>query len=775
MTGNTCSNIYVAPGAEETCTITNTKRGHLKVLKVTAPSSDTTTEFSITADGSVNTDAELILGDATRAIVGGETEDYDVAGGGTYSVTEAALAGWDMTGNTCSNIYVAPGAEETCTITNTKRGHLKVLKVTDPASDTTTEFSITADGTVNTGAPLITGDATRGIVGGETEDYEVAGGGTFSVSEAALAGWDMTGNTCNNIYVAPGAEETCTITNTQRGHIIVTKHTDPASDTSTEFPVTASGSAPSGAPAITGSAARVLVGNSGTTNYEVAGGGTYSVEETVPANWIQTKAEGCASIVVAPGATMFCDIYNSAYGHVVVTKLVVNDNGGTAVSSNFTMNFAGNQPTLTSFPGSEQGTTVDVLAGEYSVTESGPNGYLGQFTEGCSGTIAAGETKYCTITNDDIQPQLIVTKTVINDNGGTAVSSDFLMTVNASGNVGILSFPGSVSGTTVGINAGAYSVTESGASGYEATMSTFCAGTINIGEIRFCDIVNNDIAPRLIVHKVVVNNDGKSSTATSFSIKLNNDSSVPFLQDPDNNPLHGIRTFELAAGVPYTVTEVAVPGYQANYSGSCSNVVLALGQTAECTITNHDIPVGLATNSELCQFDYDTTLAGSQFNLNFKRETKGGNYLLNSSNPGQFYYNLVPTSSGNVTLTIPFPFVTSGATPIHVYSDFQWNEATRCFTPGTVSYVSDEQIVLSTPSYDQFGETATTLIIPNVQAGTYVNIHLDYGLKGRGGYSKSGNNATGVPTILNNQTYTFTSSVGVTSNSTLQSQNGFGN
>jgi hypothetical protein len=482
---------------------------------------------------------------------------------------------------------------------------------------------------------------------------------------------------------------------------------------------------------------------------------------------------------VALGATLYCDIYNSAYGHVIVTKIVVNDNGGTAVSSNFTMNFAGNQPTLTSFPGSEQGTTVDVLAGEYSVTESGPNGYLGQLTEGCSGTIAAGETKYCTITNDDIQPQLIVTKTVINDNGGTALSSDFLMNVTANGTVGILSFPGSATGTTVGINAGPYTVTETGAPGYEATMSLFCTGTINIGEIRFCEIVNNDIAPRIIVHKTVVNNDGHNAIATSFSVKLNSGSAVSFLQD-GVNPLLGIREFAgLTVGTPYTVTEVAVPGYQATYSGQCSNLTLALGQTADCYITNNDIPYGLATNSELCQFDYNTAVSapGSQFLLNFKKEsTKGNTYLLNASNPGQFYYNLVPGNSSptSVTLTIPFPFVTSGATPIHVYSDFQWNEANRCFTPGTVSYVSSEQIVLSTPTYDAFGEVKTTATIP-VPAGAYVNIHLDYGLKGNGGYTKAGNNADGTPTILNNQIYTFQSSMGAISDSTLQSQNGFGN
>jgi hypothetical protein len=143
---------------------------------------------------------------------------------------------------------------------------------------------------------------------------------------------------------------------------------------------------------------------------------------------------------------------------------------------------------------------------------------------------------------------LIVTKTVINDNGGTAVSSDFLMNVTANGTVGILSFPGSATGTTVGINAGSYTVTETPTPGYEATISQFCAGTINIGEIRFCEIVNNDVAPRLIVHKTVVNNDNHTSIATNFSVKLNGGSAVAFLQD-GVDPLLGIREFAgLVAG-----------------------------------------------------------------------------------------------------------------------------------------------------------------------------------------------------------------------------------
>ena len=34
-----------------------------------------------------------------------------------------------------------------------------------------------------------------------------------------------------------------------------------------------------------------------------------------------------------------------------------------------------------------------------------------------------GQTKTCTVTNDDIAPKLIVIKHVVNDNGGTAVAA----------------------------------------------------------------------------------------------------------------------------------------------------------------------------------------------------------------------------------------------------------------------------------------------------------------------------------------------------------------
>ena len=90
---------------------------------------------------------------------------------------------------------------------------------------------------------------------------------------------------------------------------------------------------------------------------------------------------------------------------LTVIKTVVNDDGGTAVSSNWTMNVAG--PTQLSFPGAgSPGTMNDVQPGSYRVGESaGPAGYSLSYSGDCDldgdVTLALGQTKTCVLTNDD--------------------------------------------------------------------------------------------------------------------------------------------------------------------------------------------------------------------------------------------------------------------------------------------------------------------------------------------------------------------------------------
>src|SRR6185295_15114942 len=182
-----------------------------------------------------------------------------------------------------------------------------------------------------------------------------------------------------------------------------------------------------------------------------------------------------------------------------------------------------------SFPGAESpGTQVTVDPGAYSVGETGPSGYAATFSADCSGSIAIGETKTCTVTNNDIAPKLIVIKHVINDSGGTASAGDFTMNVDDQG-TNPPSFPGAESpGTNVTVDPGSYVVTESGGpSGYDTTVSADCDSTIAIGETKTCTITNNDIAPKLTVIKHVINDSGGTASAGDFTMTVD---------DPGTNP-----------------------------------------------------------------------------------------------------------------------------------------------------------------------------------------------------------------------------------------------
>ncbi len=119
-------------------------------------------------------------------------------------------------------------------------------------------------------------------------------------------------------------------------------------------------------------------------------------------------------------------------------------------------------------------------------------GYDVTFSGDCFGFINTGDTKVCTITDNDIAPQLTIIKNVVNNNGGTAVPSDFTMNVTG-GNVSIPSFAGSSDGVTVTLNAGAYSVDEALTSlHYNKSLDSGCSGTIGVGQNAVCTITNDD-------------------------------------------------------------------------------------------------------------------------------------------------------------------------------------------------------------------------------------------------------------------------------------------
>jgi hypothetical protein len=209
--------------------------------------------------------------------------------------------------------------------------------------------------------------------------------------------------------------------------------------------------------------------------------GSYSVSESGgPSGYTESDSADCAG-TIANGASKTCTITNSDQAAtLIVIKHVVNDDGGSKAASDFHMTVNGtNVAPSPTFNGAESpGTTVSLSAGSYSVTESGPSGYTESDSADCSGTIANGVTKTCTITNNDKPGSLTVIKHVINDNGGTKHANDFTMNVTGTSVAPSSSFAGAESpGTTVTLNAGSYSVAESGPSGYTESDSVDCSGS----------------------------------------------------------------------------------------------------------------------------------------------------------------------------------------------------------------------------------------------------------------------------------------------------------
>lgn len=92
-------------------------------------------------------------------------------------------------------------------------------------------------------------------------------------------------------------------------------------------------------------------------------------------------------------------------GTLTVIKHVVNNEIGIATAGQFNLSITNSSPSSVS--GSETGVDIAVTPGSYAVTETGgPSGYTASYSESCSGSIAIGQHKTCTVTNtkDSIAP-----------------------------------------------------------------------------------------------------------------------------------------------------------------------------------------------------------------------------------------------------------------------------------------------------------------------------------------------------------------------------------
>src|SRR5207247_834193 len=133
---------------------------------------------------------------------------------------------------------------------------------------------------------------------------------------------------------------------------------------------------------------------------------------------------------------------------LIIIKNVINDNGGTKPASAFSGTITGvtadggNTWIGAASPGVEK---ILSTTGTYSITETPDPDYTTTYSADCNGTIALGETKTCTVTNNDKAAHLIIIKNVVNDDGGSKTAGAFSGTISGVSAAGGNSWTGTAS------------------------------------------------------------------------------------------------------------------------------------------------------------------------------------------------------------------------------------------------------------------------------------------------------------------------------------------
>jgi hypothetical protein len=601
--------ITVVAGQTTTCEITNTKKAHLVVQKTTLPGGDLSS-FTISASGT-----GTITGGGAGSVTDATDKDYEVTPG-TYSVAETVPSGWDKTGDTCQNVVVAAGETQTCLLTNTKKGHLIVQKTTVPAADATS-FTISASG-----SGTITGGGAGSVTDATDKDYEVTPG-TYSVSETVPNGWTKTGDTCQNVAVAAGETKTCLLTNTKQGHIIVKKVTVPASNTTTLFSFTTTG---------TGYTTGFNLTNGQSNDSGVLSPGGYSVAETALTGWDNTSAvcDGTgntpASITLAAGQTVTCTFTNTQRGRLIVEKLT--NPAGAAGSFTFTFTGTGT-PGPTSIGAGGNIPVGNLVPGTYTAAESDPTPGFDLSTIVCNDTSSAtpssgsvgtrtatfkvdpGETVKCTFTNTK-RVTVIVKKAMV---GGT---DTFNFTGTPSGSIN------ANNGTIQSINVapGQYVSTEGTTAGWDLTSVT-CDDGNSVGSVADKKATFNAEAGETVTCTFTNTKRGKAQVvktfnggplgSNSFTFQLRSGASASAagttLESGTATGLSNTISFTttLTPGTTYQLCEQMQPGWLTtlgpplysvfNPSGDnsvvCTDFTVTAGQTKVFNINNQPPPGGM--------------------------------------------------------------------------------------------------------------------------------------------------------------------------------------
>ena len=363
-TSGRTATIDVSPGENVTCVFSNTKESSVTITKQTDP-----------AGSSEQFDFGGGLGAFSLSGATGSNSHSVQVDPGTYAVTEAAKAGWDLTQLTCTDgsptggqtatISVSVGEDVTCVFRNTRQGTITIVKQTDPAGSTE-DFDFSGDGPLGSFA----------LSEGEAHTVSVAPG-SYSVTEVVKAGWDLTQLSCSDgsatsgrtatIGVSIAENVTCTYRNTEEGSITIEKQTQPDGATDRfDF----SGDAPLGSFAL----------SDGQEHTVALDPGSYAVSEVPKPGWDLTQlacsdgtaaSNGVVSIGVAGGEAVRCVFTNTERGRITVSALTDPAEDPPAGIFSFT-----GDPPLDSFAlGPGQSREQEAPPGTYAVRQGATQGY----------------------------------------------------------------------------------------------------------------------------------------------------------------------------------------------------------------------------------------------------------------------------------------------------------------------------------------------------------------------------------------------------------------
>lgn len=452
ITVNGSNEITLGVGQTTVCSITNT---------AIAPKL-TVTKVVTTDNGGTKVAGDFTLLVDLATVLTGIQNIFSV---GSKVVSEVTMPGYTGTisGNCAADgtITLALGDIKSCTITNDDDAPaLTLIKSVVGGPNFGPDWTLFATGPTSiSGTTPVNSNAT--FSAGTYTLSEVPGG---AVNAYYVAGpWVCTGTgsqTGDSIALDPGETATCTITNT---------YTPPVCDDGIDNDEDGFTDADD-------------IGCESPTDT------SESNENTLPLCTDGSDNDGDDAIDLA-------DSDCSAFiPQLTVVKTLINDSnvGGTKAVTDFSFQINGG--TATAFDGDGSVTTA-MSVGSYSVTEVAAPGYTTTYSTDCTGDLAAGQTKTCTITNDDMPTTLTVVKTIVLDSGKSASYNDFSFIFNDA----ILEpYIFDEDGVTLLLAPGTYDITESTAPGFTTSYDfgelTSCQDiTLELGDTATCTITNDDI------------------------------------------------------------------------------------------------------------------------------------------------------------------------------------------------------------------------------------------------------------------------------------------